>query len=105
MAKKKVDRQDQLPEQAPEQLKGRKAYDVSPQRFVEVWQTSGSADEVAERLDMPKPIVHARASNYRSLGVKLKKMPRSSKLKLNVEALNQQIEQFNARQRGEAEEA
>jgi hypothetical protein len=41
---------------------------------------------------MPKPIVHTRASNYRTAGVKLKKMPRRPKNRLDVAALNKMIE-------------
>ena len=37
----------QLPEET------RTAYDVSPEVFVEAWQTSSSADEVAKKLKMP----------------------------------------------------
>ena len=44
---------------------------------------------------MPKPIVHARASNYRAAGVKLKKMPRNPKNKLDVNQLNRLIEGLN----------
>lgn len=65
-------------------------YDVSPERFVEVWEKSKSSDEAAEILGMPKPIMHVRAAGYRALGVKLKEMPRPKK-KLNVEGLNELI--------------
>lgn len=73
---------------------GRKEYDVSPEKFIEVWQTSSSADEVSRKLGMPKPIVHARASSYRQNGIKLKKMPRSSSRSLDVDALNRLIEEI-----------
>ena len=74
---------------------GREKYDVSAEQFIKVWQTSESADEVAERLRMPKGIVHARASNYRTAGIKLKKMPRRPKNRLDVDALNRLIEQID----------
>lgn len=73
---------------------GRTEYDVTPERFIEVWQQASSADEAAKILGMPKPIVHARASTYRSNGIKLKKMPRPKK-GLDVERLNRLIEVIN----------
>lgn len=66
-------------------------YDVSPEKFVEVWQASEDADEVAQKLAMPKAVVLARASSYRQMGVKLKKLERS----LNVDKLNNIIEEIN----------
>lgn len=54
-------------------------YNVSAERFIEVWQTSESAQEVADKLGMPKPIVLARASNYRSDGIPLKSMRKGPK--------------------------
>jgi hypothetical protein len=73
----------------------RNKYDVPPEDFIKAWQTSNSAEEVAEKLRMPKAIAHARASNYRTLGVKLKKMPRRPKNSIDVQALNKLIEQLN----------
>jgi hypothetical protein len=95
MAKKKSDGSG---EKTPGETKAeldRKAYDVPPEKFIEVWQTSNSADEVSQRLGMPKPIVHARASNYRQLGIKLKKMPRTPRHKLDVAHLNRLIEELD----------
>jgi hypothetical protein len=74
---------------------GKTQYGVTPQRFVKVWQTSSTAEEVARRLNMPKSIVHARASNYRQQGIKLKKLARSSK-GLDVDGLNRLIEEIDA---------
>jgi hypothetical protein len=71
---------------------GRKDYNVTPQEFIRAWESSSTAEEVAEILGMPKAIVLARASNYRLQGVKLKKMPRQNKRKLDVDALNTLIE-------------
>lgn len=71
-------------------------YSVTPEEFIEVWQTSDSAEAVAQKLKMPKPIVHARVSTYRSAGVKLKKMKRKANRKLNVEELNALIDHLNA---------
>lgn len=64
-------------------------YDVTPERFVTVWNVAQSLDEVSEELGMPKPIAAARASNYRRAGVNLKRMPRPRTDALNIEGLNQ----------------
>jgi hypothetical protein len=71
----------------------RKKYEVTPERFIEVWQTSKNAREAAEILGMPKGILFARASGYRSQGINLRKMPRQSR-RLNVEQLNQLIDKL-----------
>jgi hypothetical protein len=92
MGKKAIENQEHR------QGKGtRQSYDVSAAAFIEAWETCNSADEVAEKLGMPKPIVHARASTYRQQGVKLKKMPRSPKNKVDVDAMNRLIEEIHAR--------
>ena len=83
---------------APAQQSGKTVYDVTPKQFVEAWQSSESADEVAEKLGMPKPIVLARASNYRSTGVQLKKFKRKTKSKIDVQELNELIAQVNKRE-------
>lgn len=65
--------------------------------FVRVWQSSNSLEEVASRLEMPKPIVLARKSNYTKLGVRLKKMPRKSSHRgLDVAALNALIDKLES---------
>jgi hypothetical protein len=69
-------------------------YNVSAEDFIRTWQTSESAEEVAEKLKMPVAIVHARASSYRSVGVKLKRMKR--KAGLDVAGLNALIEALAA---------
>jgi hypothetical protein len=74
----------------------RTEYNVSPEAFIRAWQTSSSADEVAEKLKMPKPIVHARATTYRKAGVKLKSMPRAGKASLDVDALNRLVDELAA---------
>jgi hypothetical protein len=73
----------------------RDKYNVPPEEFIRAWQTSQSADEVAKKLNMPKAIAAARASNYRTAGVKLKKMPRRPKNQLDVAALNKLIEEID----------
>ena len=77
---------------------GRAEYNVTPEKFIEVWESSETAQEVADRLGMPKPIVLARASTYRSLKIKLKKMKRESKRALNVDECNRLIERIRAGQ-------
>jgi hypothetical protein len=78
-------------------MSARKSYSVSPEQFVKIWQMSGSATELAEKLKMPKPIVLARASGYRSAAVNLKKMPRKSNRNLDVAGLNSFIEEIDGR--------
>jgi hypothetical protein len=48
---------------------------VTPRKFVEAWQTSGSVREVAARLAISKNACRIRASRYRRLGVGLKNHP------------------------------
>ena len=76
---------------------GRAKYGVTPEQFITAWQTSQSADEVADKLQMPKPIVLARVSCYRRAGLKLKKMPRRSGKGLDIERLNRLIEELNGK--------
>lgn len=69
----------------------RKKYNVDPARFVEVWERSPTAEDAARELGMPRDIVHARASSYRSKGVDLKNMPHPGKKPLNIDDLNKVI--------------
>ncbi len=85
------------PKAAAAQQSGRTVYDVTPKQFVSAWQSSDSADEVSEKLGMPKPIVLARASNYRSVGVALKRFQRKRK-SLDVQELNQLIAEAGGRE-------
>ena len=73
----------------------RQKYEVTPEVFIETWQRAESAEEVAQKLGMPKGIVHARASNYRMIGIRLKKMPRRPKNKVDVASLNKLIDEIN----------
>jgi hypothetical protein len=75
-------------------------YAVSPEKFIEVWELAESAEEVAAKLQMPKPIVHARATNYRRAGVRLKSMPRRNRKSLNVESLNILIDKLAEKRKG-----
>jgi hypothetical protein len=88
-----VERQRANKDETPAQ-QTRTEYAVSPEEFIKVWQLSASADEVAKKLKMPKPIVHARASSYRKAGVKLKSMPRAGVRTLDVDKLNQLVSEL-----------
>jgi hypothetical protein len=68
---------------------------VTPDEFALTWQASDSAEEAAEKLGMPEPIVLARVSNYRKLGVNLKKMPRKNSRRVDVEGINKSIKLNN----------
>lgn len=76
---------------------GRTASDTNktctPDQFIEVWQTSTSVAEVAERLNMPRDVASARASLYRSMGINLKSM--KQKKPLDVDRLNALIAEIN----------
>lgn len=50
---------------------------VTREQFIETWESSTSAQEVASRLCMPKALVYAHASRCRREGVELKQMPSS----------------------------
>jgi hypothetical protein len=75
----------------------RTEYGISQTKFVETWESSNSPEEVAEKLEMPKPVVIARASKYRKAGVKLKKMGKKSRRSIDVEALNRMIDEMRAK--------
>src|SRR5690242_5458624 len=79
---------------------GKTRYNVPPEKFIQVWQASASAQEAADKLGMPKDIVHARASSYRQAGIKLKKMPRRSKRNLDVDKLNRLVEELGSHEGG-----
>jgi hypothetical protein len=48
---------------------------VSPEKFIEAWQTSSSVAQVASKLQMKKAQVRVRACRYRKRGVPLKDFP------------------------------
>jgi hypothetical protein len=81
-----------------ERSEERKSYNVSATDFIKVWQSSTSVQEVSEKLGMPVPIVHARASSYRKAGVRLKNFPKTHGRALDIEALNELIDKM---ERGE----
>ena len=70
-----------------------KKYNVSASDFVRAWESSTDAAEVAAKVGMPRPLVNARAADYRRMGVKLKKLKRSNPRRLDVEALNKLTQQ------------
>jgi transposase len=72
--------------------KGMTEYNVTAEQFIVTWQTSKTAQEAADRLGMPKAIVHARASAYRQAGIKLKPMPRGRGKQLDLQKLNRLAE-------------
>lgn len=80
---------------AKKATKQQQVYDVTPEQFVKVWEASETAEEAAEKLKMPKGIAAARASTYRQLGVKLKKMKRNYKRAIDVSGLNALIQRLS----------
>jgi dihydroxyacetone kinase len=66
-------------------------YDASPEETVIVWQLAKSAKEAASYLKMPRPILSARISNYRSMGVDVKTMNRASRRTLDPERLRRAV--------------
>jgi len=48
--------------------------ETSPERFVEIWQTSETSNEAAARAGVTVGAVHSRVRDYRNFGVPLKKM-------------------------------
>ena len=48
---------------------------IKPRQFIEIWQTSESLAEVAERCHATKPTCRVRAFRYRQRGVPLKVFP------------------------------
>jgi hypothetical protein len=82
--------------EAPEPRKHYQTYGVTPEQFIDAWMTSTYLDEVAEKLGMPKDIVAARASNYRGMGLRLKKLKRRSTKGLNIDRLNELIRKYEA---------
>jgi adenylosuccinate lyase len=64
---------------------------TSPEVFIETWETSKNVAQVAERLGITPAAVHQKATAFRNIGVKLKKMPRRMKKEYDVEALNKLI--------------
>ena len=63
---------DLLPNSVKRHRKGR--FTVGPAEFIEVWQTSDTLDEVAERTGLHKAAVSSRAWIYRKKGIPLKKL-------------------------------
>ena len=51
---------------------------LEAKKFIQVWQTSSSTAEAAQRLNMKKTAVASRASQYRRKGIPLKKYDRGA---------------------------
>ena len=85
----------------------RATYNVSNQKLCKVWAQEfvrgGTRVDVARRLKMPVGIVSSRASDLRSMGVKLPRLGRSKRSSRHIEELNQIIEE-ELRQQSEKEE-
>lgn len=77
----------------------RKQYDVTPEEFVLAWHAAKSSQEAADKLGIPKAQAQARASKYRKLGVKLKRMSRSSGRRVDVDGLNRLIAELEKAER------
>jgi len=72
-----------------------KRYDVTPEEFVRAWMQAETLDDVAQKLAMPKAIVAARASHYRSMGLPLKTLNRKRpSRRLDLERLKQIIADY-----------
>lgn len=84
-------------ETSEEARKARERYGITDVQFVNAWQESGSAQEVADKLTelagktVPKAIVLARKATYVKKGVNLKKMPRVNPRKMDIAKLNESI--------------
>lgn len=83
-------------------------YGIDAETFVSAWERSGSMDEVFEALKlisekegkpaMPKPIIVARASEYRKLKIPLKIMPRVKENAVDVKRLTALVMKIRAEQ-------
>lgn len=68
---------------------------LTQDRFVELWQTSESAEEAAERMGITKLRAQQRAADYRKMGVKLKKFKRKQITTIDVARLNKLIDEID----------
>ncbi len=66
-------------------------YNVSQERFIEVWNSSRSYEEVAAALRMPMAAVVSREADYRAEGVKMKDLLNVTELRLLVQTLNREL--------------
>lgn len=79
---------------------GRTDYNVGPEDFIVVWESSDTAEEVETKTGIPKAICQARASGYRKLGIPLKKMKRNFKKGLKTDFLVQLVKEVRSRAEG-----
>ncbi len=82
-----------------EEHKGKTDYNVSAEEFISAWemgvQKGWVAQQIADHLGLPKPILLARACNYRKLGIKLSKVSKRLPSTLDVDNLNRLINHLN----------
>lgn len=93
---------------------GRKDYGIDRRTFIIAWVSSESVDEVHEKLaeraremnldPMPKPVILARASHYRDVGLKLPKFRPGRKV-ASVDEDNELIAEILAGKKVEMEKA
>lgn len=89
-------------------MQKRTEYNVSPAEFVKAWNdaatSGGGIEQVAKATGMPVGICHDRASKYRKLGVKLKRMPRTRPPRpgLDVQGLNRLIDELDRQLRAKS---
>lgn len=67
---------------------------MQPTKFVRLWLSTKTTDQVAKELGVSTASVYTYASKLRELGVRLPKrtVTRSNQTTVNVEALNELIE-------------
>ena len=53
---------------------------VTPEEFIQAWQSSATLDEVKEKTGMPRANCHTRATYYRTKGIPLKAIVRTRKI-------------------------
>ena len=67
---------------------------VTPEEFIQVWQTSASGKEVAQKTNSTIDAVCSRAGYYRRQGVNLKKMKRGAAMTQNWDELAKLAEAY-----------
>src|SRR5262249_1091534 len=74
------------------QKKKRTQYYVSAEQFISTWrevhEANGDVNEFCKRVEMPRDIVYARASEYRQGGVQLPKLKRANAAAVRVKKPN-----------------
>lgn len=85
-------------------------YGIDRRTFIIAWESSDTADQVVDRLaavskelnlaPMPKPVILARASGYRSQGLNLKKYPPGRRPGSDVGTDNELVTRIRAEKTG-----